>query len=119
MFIPLLPFSAFPFVGFSHFTVNPFEATPVWAMFWTFCTDPFTAMSAYDTMASPGRREAAGIFKIAPSRRHVEIGPPRGSPRHDPHRHEPQPETARGGLPSVLRASALRVLRLGRLAGHG
>lgn len=37
---------------------------------------------------------------------------------HDPHRHE-EPETARGGLPGVLRARALRVLRLGSWAGHG
>src|SRR5437879_4579466 len=66
MFIPLLPFSAFPFVGPSHFTVNPFEANAVCARFWTFCTDPFTAMSAYDTMASPLGRGIGNLEGYGP-----------------------------------------------------
>jgi len=44
---PLLPFSAFPFVGPSHWIVNPLDVNAWSARFWIFSTDPFTAMSAY------------------------------------------------------------------------
>ena len=70
-------------------------------------------------MASGRSARAEPLRRAGANRgRHVQIDPDSWMTHHDPHRHE-EPETARGGLPSVLRARALRVLRLGRLAGHG
>src|SRR5207247_11156459 len=64
-------------------------------------------------------RASGRLVSRAPRGDTLKYGPMCGRRHHDPNRHEAQSETARGGLPSVLRAIALRVLRLGRSAGHG
>src|SRR3989304_2347621 len=80
MFNPLLPFSAFPFVGAAHFTAKPLAENACWTRVWAFSTDPFTTMSAYAFIVPP-RRGPPPPAADRPSRPAVPSPPPRPESR--------------------------------------